>query len=305
MKKILLKVTGAACAIFTLQSGHTEALPQRKVWAAGLTFKKHIKDAGESVDKKYGPPMFIKAAQTLVFSESRQKVSIPQDAVVYAELEKLETGLSGKVREKYAEFPHLLDYEAELGIYFNRTITRSELNSSQSLKNAVSYFTSNDLTVRSFQILGDKQKNIYDYWSAGKGFKNFLPYSTPKAVLDFPLEQWHALSIRLWVNGELRQNESMADMAYTPRKVLETLMRYTGQDRIPAGTIFIGGTPTGTAFKISAFKRLLGNFLFFARMFKFKIAVDGMIDDPKFLKAGDEVIVEIPNLGQNRVLIVD
>lgn len=287
---------------FVFFSAQAAELPIGNVYAAGLTFKKHIKDSGEKPTEA-GPPIFLKHSRTLLWAETRKDVKTPSDATIYADLEKLEPGLPAKVQDKFDEFPLMFDYEAELGIYFTRTVKKSELTLA-SLKNAVALFSSNDLTLRSIQVLGDKQKNVYEYWELAKGFKHFLPYSTPRVVSDFNLNQWPSLYIRLWVNGEIRQNETTGDMAYTPRKVLETLMKLTG-DSIPAGTVFITGTPTGTAFKVSWYKRLIANFLFWARMFKFKLAADGAAKDPNFLKSGDEVIVEIPSVGQNRIRIVD
>lgn len=288
---------------FAIYSAQAADLPIGKIYAAGLTFKKHIKDAQESVSKD-GPPIFLKHPRTLLFAESRKDVRIPADSTIYAELDRVEPGLAAKVQDKFEDgFPLMFDYEAEIGIYFTRAVKKSEL-SGASLKNAVALFSSNDLTLRSFQVLGDGRKNVYDFWSAGKSFQHFLPYSSPKAVSDFPLNAWMNLAVRLWVNGQIRQNETTADMAYTPRKVLETLVKYTG-DTIPAGTVFILGTPTGTAFKLSWFKKLMAGMLFWARMLKFQIAANSAEKDPNYLKAGDEVIVEVPNVGQNRIRIVD
>ncbi len=298
-----LKTVWIAVLSLAIFSAEAADLPIGKVYAAGLTFKKHIKDAQESVSKD-GPPIFLKHPRSLLWAETRKDVKIPKDATVYAELERLEPGLSAKVQDKFEDgFPMMFDYEAEIGIYFTRAVKKSEL-SGTSLKNAVALFSSNDLTLRSFQVLGDGRKNVYDFWSAGKSFQHFLPYSTPKAVSDFPLNAWLDLSVRLWVNGQIRQNETTADMAYSPKKVIDTLMKYTG-DTIPAGTVFILGTPTGTAFKLSWFKKLMAGMLFWARMLKFQIAANSAEKDPNYLKAGDEVIVEVPGVGQNRIRIVD
>ncbi|MEZ4815886.1 MAG: fumarylacetoacetate hydrolase family protein [Bdellovibrionota bacterium] len=289
------------CSFFVSANLFSAELPIGQVYGAGLTYKKHIKDAGERFQKD-GPPIFIKGQRSLLLAEKLQNVATPSDAIVYSELEALEPGLPAKIQKDFDEFPLMFDYEAEVGLYFTRDVKASEFNTA-SLKNAVALFSANDLTLRSIQVLGDKQRNVYDYWSVAKSFEHFLPVSMPRAVSDFSLTKWPNLSVRLWVNGEIRQNETMADMAYSPKQVLQALTRYTGSV-IPSGTVFITGTPTGTAFKVSWFKRFIANFLFWARMFKFKMVANSAAKDPNYLKVGDEVIVEVQGVGQNRIKIV-
>lgn len=81
------------------------------------------------------------------------------------------------------------------------------------------------------------------------------------------------LRIRLWVNGQLRQNGNTRDMIFDAADIISELSRGV---TLPAGTIFATGSPTGIGF--------------------------GM-NPPVFLQDGDEVTCEIEGLGvlTNRV----
>ena len=84
------------------------------IYAAGLVYKKHIKDSAEKVDNKNGPVIFAKNMRSLVLAEKSVNVSIPTQAQIYSELEKLESGLSAK------PFSFILETESE-----PRSITHS------------------------------------------------------------------------------------------------------------------------------------------------------------------------------------
>ncbi len=275
------------------------------VYAAGLVYKKHIKDSAESVDQKKGPVIFLKQMRSLVLAEQSVDVRIPSQNEIYADLDALEPGISKTLNEKFPDgFPKMLDYEAEIGVHFTRDVSWDELSGS-ALKNAVSFFSANDVSMRSVQILGEKQDNKSDFWSLAKSFKRFMPVSQPKVVSQLSLDQWPVLYVRSWVNGESRQNDTTADIAYTPRKIFQNFdMKFPGK-KIPAGAALLTGTPAGTAFKVSKIKKFFANFLFLSRFSMLKIAAKSAADDPNFLKAGDEVIVEVQGVGQNRIRVVE
>jgi 2-keto-4-pentenoate hydratase/2-oxohepta-3-ene-1,7-dioic acid hydratase in catechol pathway len=274
-----------------------------EVWAAGLTYQKHIDDSFEKVDHKKGPPIFLKSKRSLVLAENAVSVASPSEEEIYRDLERLEPGLKAKLESNFKEgFPLMLDYEAEIAFYFTQKVTKADLARSH-LSHSVALAASNDLTLRSIQVLADGRSNKYDYWAVAKSFDSFLPYSRPRAVSQFPLDAWPYLELRTWVNGELRQNETTQDIVYSPRRILESLMAARNQNEIPAGTVLLTGTPTGTAFKLSRLKKLFSQFLFFARMTKLKIAANDAEKNPHYLRAGDKVLVEVKGVGHNLVVI--
>jgi len=69
------------------------------------------------------------------------------------------------------------------------------------------------------------------------------------------------------VNGELRQDDTMQSMIFPIEEVIEHL---SADNTLLPGTVILTGTPAGTGVKM---------------------------DPPQFLKAGDCVRIEIPQLG--------
>ena len=78
------------------------------------------------------------------------------------------------------------------------------------------------------------------------------------------------LPMRLWVNGELRQNGSSSTMIFSPTYVVWYLSQYM---KLEAGDIISTGTPPGVG---------LG------------------MKPPTYLKAGDVVELEIDGLGRQK-----
>ena len=292
--------------MFLLGASGTEpavASPFAKVFAAGLTYKKHISDSAEKIDPK-GPVIFVKNPRTVLRAVHSQSVAIPTEKLVYERLDFLKPGLASEVRAKFDSFPMMLDYEGELGILITRALTKTDLLK-DSLENSVAFFSANDLSLRSVQILGDQQPNKLDYWSTAKSFSGFLPYSDPARVKTFSLSHWPLLTIRTLVNGEVRQQDTTADIvkAYTPRAMLTVLLQKSGGDSIPAGTALLTGTPSGTALKINRFKKFLGGVLRYSPVKKLDTVAEEALKNPDYLKVGDEVVVEIPGVGANRIVI--
>ena len=79
----------------------------------------------------------------------------------------------------------------------------------------------------------------------------------------------HALAIRSWVNGEVRQDSNTRDMIFDVEAIILDLSQYM---QLEPGDVILTGTPEGVA--------LSGRF--------------------PYLKAGDVVEVEIEGLGRQR-----
>jgi 2-keto-4-pentenoate hydratase/2-oxohepta-3-ene-1,7-dioic acid hydratase in catechol pathway len=77
------------------------------------------------------------------------------------------------------------------------------------------------------------------------------------------------LALRTWVNGELRQNSSTADMIFSVAEIVSYASQYM---TLEPGDLIITGTPEGV--------------------------ILGMPEPRTWLKPGDEVIVEVEGLGR-------
>lgn len=154
-----------------------------------------------------------------------------------------------------------LDYEAELGVVIGK---RCRYVSAKDAREVVGgYFVANDVTARDWQFKSPT-------FTLGKSFDSHGPIG-PWITTDDEIADPHALVMKLWVNGELRQQASTGGMIYSIWQQIEELsqvMTLEPGDLIATGTCANVGIALG-----------------------------------KFLQPGDVVRVEIEGLGhiENRV----
>jgi len=122
------------------------------------------------------------------------------------------------------------------------------------------YTCLNDVSARDLQK-GDGQ------WVRGKSLDTFCPMG-PVVVTADELPDPHHLSIRAWVNGELRQSSNTKHLIHNvPDLVAFCSAAFT----LEPGDIITTGTPGGVGFHRNP---------------------------PVFLKPGDHVVVEIEDIGR-------
>jgi len=109
-------------------------------------------------------------------------------------------------------------------------------------------------------------------WARAKGLDTFAPCG-PWLVTTDEIPNPHSLDIALTVNGETRQHSNTADLIFK----IPQLIEFISQDlTLMPGDIITTGTPSG---------------------------VGVFMKPPVFLKAGDEVAINIDRIGtlRNRV----
>ena len=100
----------------------------------------------------------------------------------------------------------------------------------------------------------------------GKGFDTHAPFG-PVLVTPDEIEDFGALEVRGYVNGELRQSGHARDMTFS---IAQQIAHLTAAFTLEPGDVIFTGTPAG---------------------------VGAGFDPPKWLKAGDRVRVEVSGLG--------
>ncbi|MFG3050608.1 fumarylacetoacetate hydrolase family protein [Kitasatospora sp. NPDC048239] len=207
-----------------------------KVVGIGLNYRDHAKEAGAAIPDE--PVIFLKPSYTVVG---------PYDEV-----------LVPRGGDK-------TDYEAELAIVIGRTARY--LESHQAAAEVIAGYTiANDVTERAFQFERGGQ------WDKGKSAETFTPLG-PWLVTADEVADPQRLPLRLWVNGELRQDGSTAQMVFP---VLE-LVRYASRFMVlEPGDVIVTGTPAGVT---------LGH------------------PGAAFLAPGDIVELEIDGLGRQRQVL--
>jgi len=163
------------------------------------------------------------------------------------------------------KFVTKLDYEGELAFVINKDC--KNVKQEDAMNYVLGYMVFNDVSARDIQF-GDKQ------WTRGKSFDTFAPcgpWITTKDEISDP----HNLRIVTKVNEEIRQNSSTKNMTLKIDRIVASLSKVMTLEQ---GDIIATGTPSGVA-------------VFMAQ--------------PKFLKHGDVVEIEIEGLGRikNNVVI--
>lgn len=157
-------------------------------------------------------------------------------------------------------FSKQVDWEAELGAVIARP-TRN-ISEADALGAVAGYLIVNDLSARDL-MRRENSPFVYD-WIGQKCFEDGAPmgpWLTPAAYVQDP----NNLSIKLWVNGVLKQDSNTGKMVHNTAEQIAYLSRHV---TLQPGDIIATGTPAGV----------------------------GLPRD-EFLKAGDEVKIEIDGLG--------
>ena len=128
------------------------------------------------------------------------------------------------------------DWEVELAIVIGRT-ARYVGDDEDPLAYVAGYAVSHDVSEREFQI------ERGGTWDKGKNCETFNPLG-PWLVTRDEVPDPQALSLRLWVNGELKQDGSTAQQIFPVAEVV----RYVSQFMtLYPGDVINTGTPAGVA----------------------------------------------------------
>lgn len=153
-----------------------------------------------------------------------------------------------------------LDYEAELAFVISKTA--KNVSEEDALDYVLGYFNANDLSSRKLQFRTNQ-------WLLGKTCDDFCPIG-PYLVTSDDIKDPNNLRIRCYVNGETRQDSNTSDMIFNCKEIISYISKYM---TLHPGDIILTGTPEGVIF-------------------------GSKDDNPEWLKDGDEITIEIENLGR-------
>ena len=165
-------------------------------------------------------------------------------------------------------FSTSVDWEAELGVVIGRP-TRN-VAEADALRAVAGYVIVNDLSARDL-MKREGSPFVYD-WIGQKCFADAAPmgpWLTPAAAVPNP----ENLAIRLSVNGAKKQESNTGQMVHSIREQIAYLSRHV---ELQPGDVIATGTPAGVG-----------------------------MPKGEFLKAGDEVVVEIEGLGRLKNRMVE
>ncbi|MEO3807378.1 fumarylacetoacetate hydrolase family protein [Sphaerisporangium sp. B11E5] len=204
-----------------------------KVICIGLNYSDHAEETGAVPPPE--PVVFLKASSTVVGPDD--EVLVPRGSVK-------------------------TDYEVELAVVVGRRARY--LSSPEEAAGVIAgYAVANDVSEREFQLERGGQ------WDKGKSCETFNPLG-PWLVTGEEVGDPQGLGLRLWVNGELRQNGSTKDQIFGVYHVIWYLSQFMV---LEPGDVVNTGTPAGVA---------LGR------------------GPDAYLREGDVVELEIDGLGRQR-----
>jgi len=204
-----------------------------KIICVGLNYRDHAKEA--KMDLPTEPVLFFKAPNTVVgpFDD----VLIPRGSTK-------------------------TDWEVELGVVIGKDARY--LESPEEAANYIAgYCLCNDLSEREFQLERGGQ------WVKGKSCDTFNPIG-PWLVTPDEIGDVNNLDLKLWKNGEIKQDSNTGQMAFDPLFLVHYISQFM---TLEAGDLISTGTPAGVG---------LG------------------FDPPQYLKEGDTVELEVTGLGRQR-----
>lgn len=143
----------------------------------------------------------------------------------------------------YPRVSNKLDYEAELGVVIGR---RCRYVSEEDARDVIAgYFVANDVSARDWQAASPT-------FTLGKSFDTHGPIG-PWIVTADEVENPHDLDMRLYVNGEIRQQTNTSGMIYNiwqQISYLSQVMTLEPGDLIATGTCANVGMATGKLLNI-------------------------------------------------------
>ena len=211
--------------------------PRRNLFCVGRNYHEHASElatsvfSGSTADKDAWPIVFTKVPETVV-------------------------GPHDLVRMPEASVSVQIDYEGELAVVIGKG--GCNISRARAMDHVFGYTVVNDVTARDVQVR-------HQQWDLGKCFDTFCPMG-PWIVTADEVDA-RKTRLRTWVNGEVRQDASTADMIFDIEALIETCSR--GITLLP-GDVIATGTAAGVGM---GFK------------------------PPRWLMAGDVVRIEIDGIG--------
>lgn len=214
------------------------------LYCAGANYWDHLKEMADIAERTTGTrPSMTKNPEPWFFLKTTAGSIIGPDTPA-----------------RLPSFSKQVDWEAELGVVIGRP-TRN-ISEANALDAVAGYTIVNDLSARDL-MKREGTPFIYD-WLGQKCFEDGAPmgpWFTPASYIADPND----LSIKLWVNGVLKQDSNTGQMVHSIAEQVAYLSRHI---TLQPGDVIATGTPAGVG-----------------------------MPRGEFLKAGDEVKIEIAGCG--------
>ncbi len=187
-------------------AGLTQRFPVHRIYCIGRNYAEHAKEMGNLPEK--GTPVFFMKPADAVVTDGRDPRFPPATSNLHHEVE-LVAALSRGGRDIAVADALACVYGYAIGV---------------------------DLTRRDLQAAAKAKGNP---WDTAKGFDDSAPIGAIQAAAGrHPVDE----HVELWVNGDLRQSASIADMLWPLAEIIHELSRLY---ELKAGDLIFTGTPAG------------------------------------------------------------
>lgn len=234
--QLAVDIAAGARDAAALDSSGIQFLPPQTrcgtIYAAGANYRDHVEAMGRALNMKLvldpksegiAPWHFIKSGQATLAGHGQ---GVP-----------------------YPDHTHMLDWEAELAVVIGRRASRVPVE--QALDYVAGYSCANDLSARD-NLKRDKVDASSPFrfdWIGHKCFAGACPmgpWITPAEFVGSP----ENLGIRLWLNGELKQDSNTSNHMYSVADQISYLSHRL--DLLP-GDVLLTGTPAGVGMESGVF----------------------------------------------------
>lgn len=190
---------------------------------------------------------------------------IPESPILFNKFKNTITANNASV--PLPKMSEQVDYEVELGIVIGKEC--KDVSVDEALNYVAGYTAVNDFSARDLQMKTPQ-------WMLGKISDGFCPVG-PNLVTKTTIPNPNDLNLKTTLNGEVRQNSNTSDMIFSCAEIVSYMSEYM---TLSPGDLILTGTPEGV---------ILGD----------------PEDERVWLKAGDQLIVEIEGIGELRNTMVN
>lgn len=201
------------------------------------------------------PPKFVCVGLNYRDHAAEVGAQLPEAPVLFSKFASSVIGPGARIQLPAASAK--VDYEAELAIVIGKRARDVAKDKAGDV--IAGYTIVNDVSARDLQFARNQ-------WLAGKSLDTFGVMG-PALVTADEIADPHALSVRTWVNDELRQNSTTAQLVFGVSELIADMSRLW---TLEPGDVIATGTPGGVGISFKP---------------------------PRFLKSGDRVRIEIEGLG--------
>jgi len=188
-----------------------------KILCVARNYVSHIREVSQDAPVPKSLFMFIKPTSTIIGPED--SVVIPPDC-------------------------RKLDHEVELAVVIGKQ--GRYIPEEAAMDHVAGYTIFNDISDRGNLLQKETQRVD---WFSMKAQDTFGPMG-PYIVLTDEIQNPHGLGLRLWVNGELRQDSTGEEMVFKIPQIIAEISRFV---TLEPGDLISTGTPTGTSYSTKKF----------------------------------------------------